>query len=359
MYVFLIPTSILLLLGLLITIKNKRYEKILPALFKFLSFSVLFILSGFRGLSVGTDTSMYVRVFNRVGGLSDLDMHKGRFEFIYRLFECTIAQFTSNPHILLILSSFITLLLIYVVFYKESRLPWFSVLMFIMLMFFYDSMNMMRQYMAVALTCMAVHFFIKDKKIMFIFLAVIAGLFHTSAFMILILFPLSYINLNSGKRYIYILVSIIIALGIGKLLPIMIRIMPGYEGYLTSDQYFQQNQLGAILKSMVYFLFFLIVEYSYRKNSDGGKKEQIEYWMALLGFAITLSSVNGSILSRIGIYFAVMFCVSVPNSLVKITNKKNKTYLAIGIISGCLMYNLVILIWRPYWSGVLPYIFWQ
>lgn len=359
MQFFLIPTSMLLFLGILIAIKNKRYEKILSVLFGVISFFTLLILSGLRGLNVGMDTQMYIRLFNRIAASNTLDINNDRFEFGYILYQYIISRFTSDPHILLFLSSLIILVFLYIVFYKDSQLPWFSVLMFIMLMFFYDSMNMMRQYIAIALTCMATHILKKNKKLLFVCITIFAGLFHTSAFVILILLPLSYVKLDSPKRYIYIFISTVIALGTGKLLPIMIRMMPIYSKYLTSDKYFQQNKLGIVLKTLVYFLFFLIVEYSYRKNSDGSKKEQVEYWMALLGFVITLASVNGSILSRMGTYFTIMFCLSVPNSLVKITRPKSKIYLSIGIIGGCLMYNLVILIWRPYWSGVLPYTLWQ
>ncbi|MCM1006891.1 MAG: EpsG family protein [Ruminococcus flavefaciens] len=359
MHCFLIPTSILLFLSCLIAIKNKKYEKILSVLFGVISFFNLLILSGLRGLNVGMDTQMYVRLFNRIAASNTLDIDNDRFELGYILYQYIISRFTSDPHALIFCSSLIILCIIYIVFYKESKLPWFSVLMFMTLMFFYDSMNMMRQYLSIALTFLAIHFLKEDKKLLFVCITVVAGLFHTSAFVILILFPLSYVKLDSQKRYIYILISTVIALGTGQLLPIMIKIMPIYSKYLTSDQYFQQNKLGIVLKALVYFLFFLIVEFSYRKNSDGSKKEQVEYWMALLGFVITLASVNGSILSRMGTYFTIMFCVSVPNSIVRITNPKKKIYLSIGIISGCLMYNLVILIWRPYWSGVLPYTLWQ
>lgn len=360
MAVFLIPTFVLLVLGVLIALKNKRYEKLVSQLFGIVSFTTLLILSGMRGLNVGVDTEMFVRVFrNTPNGLADLDKYADRFEYGYRLFQCTIAEFTSDPHALLFLGALVTLILMYVVFYKESRLPWFSILMFMTLMFYYNSMNMMRQYIAIALTCTAIYCLTQDKKVAFVCFTIIAGLFHTSAYIVLILLPLSYIKINTKKRYIYIVVSAVIALGIGSLLPLLIRMMPNYQGYLTSDRYFLQNQLGTILKVLVYLLFFILVDYSYRKSSDGSKAEQVEYWASLLGLVITLAAINGSILTRMGTYFSIMFCISVPNSLVKIPNKTNKTFLAIFVMGGCLMYNLVILIFRPYWSGVLPYTFWQ
>lgn len=109
---------------------------------------------------------------------------------------------------------------------------------------------------------------------------------------------------------------------------------------------------------LVYLIFFIVIDYSYKNYAD--KKDdwtKLEYYAGLLGFVITLVAMQGSVLSRMGIYFAIFFCVSVPNALYRIPNRQTRYLLATSVILGCFLYNLVIFVFRPYWSGVLPYIF--
>lgn len=337
--------------------------------FAVVSFLSLFILSGFRAITIGTDTPMYTHTFYLIrGGLKNLDLLKGRFEIGFRLYECLIGEFTENSHVFLIITSLITILLIFRLFYKESKLPWFSVLLYICLMFYYDGMSLIRQHLAIAFTCTAYTFLAERYKktgietkynLLFVIFTILAGLFHSSAYLFLIFLPLSYIRLDKNKRWKYIILAIVTALCINKLLSYVVRLFPRYANYLLSDRYYLQNKFGSIIKTLIYLLFFLLIEYIYSVYRDGSYKEHLEYWSVLLSFVLTLSSIRGWILTRMAMYFGILLCVAIPNYLSNIENRTTKYILAACIIAGGLAYNLVLFIFRPYWSGVLPYIFWE
>lgn len=323
------------------------------------SFVGLVVLSGCRGLTVGTDTEMFVRCFNNVRGLSDIDNYSNRFEVGYRLFHCIIAQIRHDPHLLLFISSFITIILLYRLFYKMSDIPCYSVFIFIFLMFYYNSMCLFRQYISIALTCTAFTFLIDKKRLPFVLFTVLAGLFHTSAFIFIITLPLSLLPLKRKNRHYYIAIVVVIALLAKRIIQLLIPLMPRYVGYLTSDDYYLQNKLGTFLKTAVFFVFFIVIDYIYGKFPSEDERTRLEYWMALIGFAITLASIQGWILTRMGTYFTIIFCVSLPNAISKLKIRKNKLILGSSILVGAFAYNMVIFIFRPYWSGVIPYYFWN
>lgn len=376
MILFFSFSIILSILGILIISRNIFVHKKIPALFKVLSFTGMLILSGCRGLDIGNDTPMYIRYFNQLNGLEDLSSYSNRFEPCYRLFNCIIAQLNFDGHGLLFISALITLILMYKLFYKKSKYPWYSILMFMFLMFYYNSMCLMRQYIAVSITCIAIIYLSERKRILFILLVILAGLFHTSALVTLVLLPLMIIPFSSKKRVWYVLGATIVALGFGQLINIFIQIMPRYAGYLSGD-YYLQNKLGTIIKILIWGLLFIFIDYMYIRNLkilehsqkfedihntdvlNNSEWNKIEYFSALIGFSICLASLQGAVLSRMATYFVIIFCVSVPNALSKMLNKKNKYYMALIIIVGCLAYNIVIFVFRPYWSGVLPYSFWN
>ena len=359
MILFISFSFLLILLGLWHISKQAKNKALSGKVFLIVSFVGLFVLSGFRGLTVGTDTTMFVRCFNNVRGLSDINTYSNRFELGYRLFQCLIAQLRQDPHLLLIVSAFVTLALMYRMFYKLSDIPWYSVLVFMFLMFYYSSMNLLRQYIAIALTCTAFTFLVDKKRLRFLFFTILAGLFHTSAFIFIIILPISLIPLKSKNRYICVIISVITALFTERLIQFLIRLMPIYAGYLTSEDYYLQNKLGTFLNVAVFFIFFVVIDRIYSKFPSDDERTRLEYWAALVGFAITLASTQGWILSRMGTYFTVILCISLPNAISKIKVEKNKVILGSSILVGCFAYNMVIFVFRPYWTGVIPYYFWN
>ena len=359
MGIFLCLSGILSFLGVLVISKKKISQQTALKIFTCAAFIGLVIFSGCRALDVGNDTPMYVRYFNSVDGLHDISKYQNRFEFLFRVFVCAIAQFFDSPHALLFISSLVIIFISFRVIYKNSVTPWYSVLMYIFLMFYYNSMCLMRQYIAVALCMVALSYLAEHKWIKFIIFVVAAGLFHTSALIVLIMLPLMSLPFNKEKKWWYVVGAVGAALCIDKLIGFLVRLFPRYAHYLNSEDYYLQNQIGTVIKIIVWALLFFVVDYVYDRYSDGTYGEKLEYFAELLGFSISLASLQGAILSRISTYFVIMFCISIANALDKLPVRKTKYQLATLIMAGCFAYNMLIFVFRPYWSGVLPYTFWK
>lgn len=364
MIYFMILTVILFILMANIILNKKEYRMIPMFIFYVTSFILLLVISGFRGSDVGTDTSMYVRAFNLMKNSQSLSLYKDRFEIGYRIFNLAIAKYFSSASVLLFMSSLLILVLIFWIFKKRSYYMWCSIIIYILLMMYYNSMCLMRQYIAISISCIAIYFLSEKKNMKFIFFVLLSSTFHSSAIIVLILYPLSKIELTRYNRYLIVAITIVFLLFFDKLLNYLIYFIPKYSTYINS-KYYLENQLAAILKAGVWISIYIFKDYVYFKYQifDNNKIHKswykIEYYCAFLGAIISFISIKGAILERMGLYFTIINCITIPNALYSIENRSKK-YLCAGIILFmCLMYNLVILGFRPYWSGVIPYSFWN
>lgn len=349
----------LCLFGVWTVSKKNISRKSAEKLFMQISFVVLFVITGFRGLTVGNDTPMYVNYFMKLNGLGSLAQSKNRYELGYRFFNCLIAQFFSNPHALLIIAALVTIGLLYKMFINESEVPVYSVLMYVGLTMYYSSLTMMRQYVAIALCTIAYLYLIEKQRLKFALLVILAAFFHTTAFVILVMLPLSMLPYQKNKRYWYILFGLIATVFFNYLVRGVIILFPRYEGYLNGDNYYIAGKLGSVIKALIYSILFWIYDHLYRIYGADTEENKILYFCGLMGAVLTVASIQGAILSRIASYFNIMFCVSIPNAMSWIPDRYKKYIWAASILAGIYAYNMVVLYFRPNWTGALPYTFWK
>lgn len=323
------------------------------------SFLLLFVIAGFRGLEVGNDTPMYVSYFSRLDGLGSLSVSENRFEFAFRLYNCLIAQFFSDPHILLIISSLVYFGLLYKVFRKISVTPVYSVLMYVGLTMYYSSLTMLRQCIAIGLCAIAYLYLMEKKRVRFVLLVVLAGMFHTTAYLVLVMLLFSLIPYKKNTRFLYFAIGLICAAFFNVLVQVVVILVPKYAGYLSGENYYIAGKLGSVIKAGIYGSLYLIYNYLYRRYGEDTEKNKILYFTSLMGALVTLASVQGAILSRIASYFNIMFCVAIPNALSWLPDRKKKYIWGSMILGVLFLYNMIILFLRPEWTGILPYVFWS
>lgn len=362
MTIFLFLIFLILLLAIILYDSNYKNKKLYSRVYLCITFISLLIVSGCRGLSIGTDTNMYVRAFNAVKSIQDMFVYYvDRFEVGYRFFNVMIKQLSDNPHLLLFFSSVLILLMTYYFFYKESKYPWMSLLMFVGLMYYSNSMCLLRQYLAIGFVFLAIVCLEKQKRFKFLGLVILASLFHSSAIITILLYPLMKIEFTNSNRRIIIAVALISTLFANQLINLVIRIVPKYTSYLTSDKYYLENQIGTILKAILQFLFFVFVNYSYKRNYENNKSSilKIGYYCSLLSCVISFVSINGAILDRMAVYFSIINCITIPNMIFTFKSINNRRLFVVILIIICLSYYIIILVYRPYWSGIIPYVFWE
>ena len=163
--------------------------------------------------------------------------------------------------------------------------------------------------------------------------------------------------MKKKNRFLFVGITIAVAILTPYVINLVLRIFPQYASYTESAKYYQQNKIGTILQSILFFAFFFIYDLIYKKWGREDDITKIEYGVSLFGFAVMLASIQGGILTRVATYFTILCCVTVPNSLARIPQKRTRMLLGAAILIVCIAYNIVILVLRPYWSGVIPYVF--
>lgn len=138
---------------------------------------LLTVAAGYRGVSVGIDTAAYYAHIQ-----SFFPNHWQFRETGFRLVSNTIMNITNNPQYVFLLCAFVTNLLIVIRLwdYKDEAQFSFMVLLYLLL-YYSNSMNIMRQYVAVALIFFGTKF-LEQKKYYFFLPFLVAGFFfHRSS----------------------------------------------------------------------------------------------------------------------------------------------------------------------------------
>ena len=147
------------------------------------AFLVLFIISAFRDISVGTDTKGYLMLFERVNQGIDI-----RQELLWQKLNQFIASMGGDFEVLLIISSVLVLAPIFVIAQKYSTNPMLSIFFYYTLYLYFPSLNITRQAIAVSLILIAIVFLYNNKRKYFLFFVILATGFHTTALAALCLY---------------------------------------------------------------------------------------------------------------------------------------------------------------------------
>lgn len=177
-----------------------RVLKRASPVFLLASFAILFLVSGTR-VDVGVDYPSYANAFTELYlyGFSP-------FEAGFQMLLDAIQLFTANPQWLFIVTAFITIGLIYVSIVKFSVNPALSVFLFTTMGFFSHSLNLTRQFIAVAIMLYAFSYVITKKPVRFVLAILVASLFHKTVFIML---PLYYLLRLKLKPMHYLLIGIV------------------------------------------------------------------------------------------------------------------------------------------------------
>ncbi len=275
-------------------------------------FIILTILIGCRSISVGADTGLFSTVFR---GLVKHGYH-GYPEPIYAYLNIAIGHFTNNYYVVMFVLAAIFSICCYAAIRRASPLPGYSVFVLFAMYFVFYAMNISRQMTAVSVVFLGYTYLIDNRKVVFIFLTVIAALIHTSAITALLALALPYVN---TKRLDIILMSVAVAFVIGLLLSdsmfqsIGDNIGGDYAKYLHDSSgrngFRNESRLGLAIMLTLFWdaLFFFVYLYiipNLRSN----------LWLKLYFLAILFVNLTSrmELGIRVVLYFSICQCIVYP-----------------------------------------------
>lgn len=336
----------LILMSLAIKNKDNKNYKILAIL----SVIPFLFISAFR-YDVGTDyfyryAPNYVTIANG-GNIKNL-------EFTFKILIKICSFFTDSYVALFFVTSAIIIIPIFYLIYKKSKYPLLSIILFIIGGFFFNSLNLVRQYISIVIILCS-HSYLLDKKYFkWLLCILLAALFHKSALIGLLLFFLKD-KKYFKPQYILLFSTIIIVFDnyIKDLLVFFISLTP-YSNYVNSI-YAKSDIRETIIIANFIIYFAMLILYYYKEKE--GKINQIDtFYMNVqsLAMILCLFSIQFNLLYRLVDYFSIFQIISIPYMID--LNKKYGAYVLIVIILlyGTSFYHLFI---KNNVNEVTPYCF--
>ena len=305
-------------------------KNIYAKLFIFFDIFLLSMITIFRNKSVGTDYSNYIYMLDRLNkfSFSDLDKYQQFYniEYGFILLEKIILQITNEKLIVILLCTLIMMIGLKDFINKYSYNAIFSMYLFLTFSFFNQSLNIMRQYIAVLLALYLIKCAKENDLKKFIMILIMLCFFvHKSVIVLLCLYPIANYMRNIKRVCIWIIAffavtslfsSQIISLGFNML---------GYEKYLT--RYEGELGIGILINILIFLVYYIF----YEQFKDYDSNANIWLFMSAMTVGLNFLAADFSLMSRIILYFKVCSIVSIPNFICSF-NKKS-TQLGFNIIA--------------------------
>ncbi len=201
---------------------------------------LMIIVAGFRGLTVGTDTLVYSNMYYRIAGCSNLIDAFSVSTItapVYVAYAWVLGRLGFSHQALLLLNSVITNIGIAFFLKRTSKRPLLSILIYLLLGLYFQSLNGMRQYVAVAIALNAyldIWFYGPRKLRAWLLIGLASGVHSTALILLPGIIAELYIRSKgrTKKSFIVILVaSVLFSLALVPLSNLFIRFFPAYSMY--------------------------------------------------------------------------------------------------------------------------------
>lgn len=323
-----------------------------------LFFAFYLTLLMLRREDVGADTVGYIRHFQNSQwySLSDYLKIRKNEQGFYALLRI-IAYIFPNERFMLCVLAVAYVLPIAIFYYKHSENQLLSIALFLILPIFPLCFSGLRQSFAIALTVIS-YYFVKNKKpIPFVLIIFAATLFHQSAILALLLYPIYHIKLKRVMLWWIIPLLVFVYVNNARLYLIATSLL----GSDYNDSYGSVKETGAY---MMIVLFVLFLAYSYILVDE---KEADEDMLGLRNILILITalqffSMSNPIAMRVNYYFVVFLPIIMP----KMLSATSKRFKLVSTIASFVMvaYFIYYFFRRAYFGEdilcTFPYYaFWQ
>lgn len=337
--------------------------------FSVLSIAVTVALAGLRDYSIGIDTKNYLRIywqpavsFSSIGEYFKYYFVRGYSEPLFALLVSVIAQLFGEYRVFLFAVHTIIIGCVYVGAFrmKAHANPVFTLLVFYLL-YYSQSLNISRQYMAMAIIFAAAADIEKGKYLRYLFFVVIAALLHNTGIfgvMPMVIYRVIYTqreqkNVSLARRFV---ICTLLVGGVYLFVPmaqLLIR-----NGLLSRRYLFYMNEEGT--SNYLLTLLFLLVEAvglvlfwkSFKKNN---LHADFYIFCSLAFFLLTVMASSLQYGKRIASYFSILNIISLGMLVECQKKKRNREILGAVIILVVFIYWLYVFVYRNA-SQTMPYI---
>lgn len=315
-YVFLLV--FIIVLGIIMFYKKNNLEisekKVSRKLYLIISFSVLCVVMAFRGLSVGTDTKLYVSIFNNYSNMSWIDVLTFKDAFIgFAIFNKIVSVISADSHAILVAAAVLTCFLTARFIYKNSDHVVYSTALFILFYHYLNCFNIFRQYIAIMIVVNALPLLIKKKTLKYALICILAMSIHNTAVMALLLLPLSKMEFDKKSVAIYTVIMFFTIFLAPLAMNKFAELFPHYQMYFE-NQYMNYSGYGLIILIMIYCFISFMAIISRNKTYKDEEKRKFMLLLMINNLAIiaNIMSYKYFILYRVSLYYSIYLIIFIP-----------------------------------------------
>lgn len=351
---------VLLIIIMFCLLLNVNRRKIGRKVFVVIIFAMIALVSMLRSWQVGVDTAQYYRNFAVISQMAWSQSDELRYEKGYYALCKLLSYITYDGQILIAVTSLFMVGSVGRFIYKYSKDVVLSAYLYICLNIYFFHLNGMRQSLAIAVLLWGVDYLVEDKKIRFLIVVYIASLFHSSAFIFVVILLVKDRVYHKGRYMQLMLVTVAGFITAVPMFKVVTGIIGKYSGYLESE-YAAANYFGALFQFIVGFSIYSLCHYLYvsRIKTFENKIDQIVMWSVAIAVCCLAMTMRMNIIGRSIQYFWTYSLVLVPNIISEVKGRA-KWRSKMLICVGTFLYWLIIGTLRPHWLGAIPYsAFWQ
>lgn len=340
-------------------IKNKILIK---NIFYYTFFIILFFFMAFRGINVGTDTSMYCEIYYKIANNS-ISIINPTIEIGFSFYWYILSHIGLSYEFSQIITSLIIILPFMFLIKNYSKDVFLSVFIYFTLGIYFLGFNGIRQQFSLSFIIWGIFLFLKYKKIfLYLIFAVIAIFFHYSSIIFLIIFPLFYIKIDWKIALISFLFFTILMFFAEPIVEIINQSINTIyiDKYIETTYFNKEIHFSSFILTIGYLivLLFLLILQKYNREVFAKKN----YWLFnffILSVLIRYCSLFGVfpyLILRYFDYFSWSIVLLMPEILSNLQNNKLKTIFKYsGICCLVILFVFQVFVFKN--GEVSPYYF--
>lgn len=291
-------------------------------------FVLLFAVSSLR-LNVGNDYLNYVELMHLAYSRAYVPTEVG-FNVLARViyFLCGFENYV----LIFAIFAFATIYFFMKAMYEQSKWFTMSIVMFMLLGYYFQSLSTVRYYLALSIALYSVKYVINRDWPRFVLVTLMGSLFHKSLLLILLLYIVAQLN---WKRWMYVGLGI---LGVSCLflkdyyLKIIIMLYPSYKDteYLEGG-----TSIVNIVRCVVILALSL---WLYKDAIRDSRRNRFYFICNIMALVLYVFGSFIPVISRVGYYMTVTHLLFVPSLIMEIKDDTRKKALTACTIIACVMY---------------------
>ena len=314
MLIYVLIPFIIFFLGSFTRLNNKKRK----LSFLVATFTCLFLIMALRKPTIGTDTSLYIDIFN------DLRRYKfnsrffgNKMMYLYSIYNIIVGFIFPFEQGIVITNSLIICVLSGIFIYRICNKHIVSSTTFFVLLYcYFASFNIARQYIAILLVANAIYYLInknvvKHPILKYLLILCSAFFVHNTAIVGLIILPLFFI---SKKDYLtYFVICFFVILFAVPIMPLIItKIFPDYSGYFEGTN---QNEFVSRGRTAILYLtnlFFVSLGTFLINKKKINNESKLIFLICLFSSCMSLVFNTNILVSRIISYFNIFMVAALP-----------------------------------------------